>query len=310
MNGLPDPRGRLKRDMVNLYSKYIMGTKPTADVRRLGATVSGQQAVDWGEPEPIEDEDEEQTPAQVVSAEDESEDQVAAQAAEEDEDALEEEGAAMAGLSDVKKPEEKKKKTYDEMILEELEFAKAKLLEPKKLSIADILGAGNIRKSAALIRETERENEERQMKARELALEILGRRSTAEKEQRSAEALAKYRNDVIAARLAAANRGPTEPAQIRIDKDRAKRMYPDLPEDQAYAKYVKEVINKPRPAARPPSEPLDIRMGMIAQMRDTGVPRKPTPGELKALEYYEQRQKRGGILDSLIERYVVNPPAE
>lgn len=307
MNGLPDPRDRLKRDMVNLYSKYIMGTKPTADVRRLGATVSGQQAVDWGEPEPIEDEDEEQTPAQVVSAEDESEDQVAAQAAEEDEDALEEEGATMAGLSDVKKPEEKKKKTYDEMILEELEAAKTKLLEPKKLSIADILGAGNIRKSAALIRETEKENEERQMKARELALDILGRRSTAEKEQRSAEALADYRRQMIAARQAAANKGATE--ADRQARSRAAALFPDLPPEQAYAEYLKKYAPPPS-GPRPASQPLDLQMGMIAQMRDTGIPRKPTPGELKALDYYEKRQKRGSILDALLERYVVNPPAE
>ena len=309
MNGLPDPRDRLKRDMVNLYSKYIMGTKPTATVRRLGSTVPGQQAVDWGEPEPIEDEDEELTPAQIVSEENESEDQVAAQAAEEDEDTLEEEGATMAGLSDVKKPEEKKKKTYDEMIIEEMQMIRDKLLEPKKLGIADILGAGNIRKSAALIRETEKENEERQMKARELALEILGRQSTSEKEQRAAQELAEYRRQTLAARIAAANKGATEPAQIRIDRDRAMQMYPDLPEDEAYAKYVREVINKPRPAARPPSQPLDLQMGMIAQMRDTGVPRKPTAGELKALEYYEKRQQRGSILDALLERYMT-PPAE
>lgn len=309
MNGLPDPRDRLKRDMVNLYSKYIMGTKPTADVRRLGSTVAGQQAVNWGEPELIEEEDEDQTPAQAVSEEDETEDQVTAQASEDEEDALAEEGEEMAGLSDVKKPEEKKKKSYDEMILEELEAAKLKLLEPKKLSIADILGAGNMRRSAALIRETEKENEERQMKARELALDILGRRSTAEKQQRAAEELAQYRRDTIAARLATANRGATEPAQIRIDKDRAIQMYPDLPPDKAYQRYVKEVINKPRPAARPPSDPLDIRMGMIAQMRDTGVPRKPTQAELNALKYYEERQKRGGLLDSLFERYMT-PPAE
>lgn len=309
MNGFSDPRDRLKRDMVNLYSRYIMGTNPVAEARKVVSNVPGQGGIAWGEPEPIDDEDEEPTPAQVVSTEDESEDQVAAQAAEEDEDALEEEGATMAGLSDVKKPEDKKKKTYDEMIIEEMQMIRDKLLEPKKLGIADILGAGNIRKSAALIRETEKENEERQMKARELALDILGRRSTAEKERQAAQDLAEYRRQTIAARLAAANKGATEPAQIRIDKDRAKRMYPDLPEDEAYAKYVREVINKPRPAARPASQPLDFQMGMIAQMRDTGVPRKPTPGELKALEYYEQRQKRGSILDILLERSIT-PPAE
>lgn len=306
MNGLPDPRDRLKRDMVNLYSKYIMGTKPTADVSRLGATVSGQAAVNWGEPEPIDDEADEPTPAQVVSEEDESEDQVAAEAAEEDEDALEEEGAEMAGLSDVKKPEEKKKKTYDEMILEELEAAKAKLLEPKKLGIADILGAGNIRKSAALIRETEKENEERQMKARELALDILGRRSTAEKEQRAAEALADYRRQMIAARLAAANRGATE--ADRQARSRAAALFPDLPPEQAYAEYLKK-YEPPPSGPRPASQPLDFQMGMIAQMRDTGIPRKPTAGELKALEYYEKRQQRGSILDALLERYMI-PPAE
>lgn len=290
--------------MVNLYSKYIMGTKPTADVRRLGATVSGQQAVDWGEPEPIDDEDEEQTPAQVVSAEDESEDQVAAQAAEEDEDALEEEGAAMAGLSDVKKPEEKKKKSYDEMILEELEAAKTKLLEPKKLGIADILGAGNIRKSAALIRETEKENEERQMKARELALDILGRRSTAEKEQRTAEALADYRRQMIAARQAA---GASE--ADKQARSRAAALFPNLTPEQAYVKYLK-TYEPPPSGPRPASQPLDFQMGMIAQMRDTGIPRKPTPGELNALDYYEKRQKRGSILDALLERYMVDQTAE
>ena len=307
MNGLPDPRDRLRRDMVNLYSRYIMGNTPTADVRKLGATVPGQAAVNWGEPEPIDDEDEEQTPAQVVSAEDESEDQVAAQAAGEDEDALEEEGAAMAGLSDVKKPEEKKKKSYDEMILEELEAAKTKLLEPKKLGIADILGAGNIRKSAALIRETEKENEERQMKARELALDILGRRSTAEKEQRTAEALADYRRQMIAARLAAANKGATE--ADRQARSRAAALFPDLTPDQAYVKYLKE-YEPPPSGPRPASQPLDFQMGMIAQMRDTGIPRKPTPGELKALDYYEKRQKRGSILDALLERYMVDQTAE
>jgi len=304
MNGLPDPRNRLKRDMVNLYSKYIMGTTPAADVRKLGATVPGQAAVNWGEPELIEDEDEEQASAQAVSEEDESEDQVAAQAAEEDEDALEEEGAAMAGLSDVKKPEEKKKKSYDEMILEELEFAKAKLLEPKKLSIADILGAGNIRKSAALIRETEKENEERQMKARELALDILGRRSTAEKEQRSAEALADYRRQMIAARQAA---GASE--ADRQARSRAAALFPNLTPEQAYVEYLK-TYEPPPSGPRPASQPLDFQMGMIAQMRDTGIPRKPTPGELKALDYYEKRQKRGSILDALLERYMVDQTAE
>ena len=63
MNGLPDPRDRLRRDMVNLYSRYIMGNTPTADVRKLGATVPGQAAVNWGEPEPVDDEDEEQSEA-------------------------------------------------------------------------------------------------------------------------------------------------------------------------------------------------------------------------------------------------------
>jgi len=304
MNGLPDPRNRLKRDMVNLYSKYIMGTTPAADVRKLGATVPGQAAVNWGEPELIEDEDEEQASAQAVSEEDESEDQVAAQAAEEDEDALEEEGAAMAGLSDVKKPEEKKKKSYDEMILEELEFAKAKLLEPKKLSIADILGAGNIRKSAALIRETEKENEERQMKARELALDILGRRSTAEKEQRTAEALADYRRQMIAARQAA---GASE--ADKQARSRAAALFPNLTPEQAYVEYLK-TYEPPPSGPRPASQPLDFQMGMIAQMRDTGIPRKPTPGELKALDYYEKRQKRGSILDALLERYMVDQTAE
>lgn len=304
MNGLPDPRNRLKRDMVNLYSKYIMGTTPAADVRKLGATVPGQAAVNWGDPELIEDEDEEQASAQAVSEEDESEDQVAAQAAEEDEDALEEEGAAMAGLSDVKKPEEKKKKSYDEMILEELEFAKAKLLEPKKLSIADILGAGNIRKSAALIRETEKENEERQMKARELALDILGRRSTAEKEQRTAEALADYRRQMIAARQAA---GASE--ADRQARSRAAALFPNLTPEQAYVEYLK-TYEPPPSGPRPASQPLDFQMGMIAQMRDTGIPRKPTPGELKALDYYEKRQKRSSILDALLERYMVDQTAE
>lgn len=304
MNGLPDPRDRLRRDMVNLYSRYIMGTTPAADVRKLGATVPGQAAVNWGEPELIEDEDEEQASAQAVSEEDESEDQVAAQAAEEDEDALEEEGAAMAGLSDVKKPEEKKKKSYDEMILEELEAAKTKLLEPKKLGIADILGAGNIRKSAALIRETEKENEERQMKARELALDILGRRSTAEKEQRTAEALADYRRQMIAARQAA---GASE--ADKQARSRAAALFPNLTPEQAYVKYLK-TYEPPPSGPRPASQPLDFQMGMIAQMRDTGIPRKPTPGELKALDYYEKRQKRGSILDALLERYMVDQTAE
>ena len=290
--------------MVNLYSKYIMGTKPTADVSRLGATVSGQQAVDWGEPEPIDDEDEEQTPAQVVSAEDESEDQVAAQAAEEDEDALEEEGAAMAGLSDVKKPEEKKKKTYDEMIIEEMQLIRDKLLEPKKLGIADILGAGNIRKSVALIRETEKENEERQMKARELALDILGRQSTSEKEQRSAQELAEYRKQMLAARIAA---GASE--ADKQARSRAAALFPNLTPEQAYVEYLKK-YEPPPSGPRPASQPLDLQMGMIAQMRDTGIPRKPTPGELKALDYYEKRQKRGSILDALLERYMVDQTAE
>lgn len=288
MNGLPDPRDRLKRDMVNLYSKYIMGTKPTADVSRLGATVSGQAAVNWGEPEPIDDEADEPTPAQVVSEEDESEDQVAAEAAEDDEDTLEEEGATMAGLSDVKKPEEKKKKTYDEMILEELELAKAKLLEPKKLSIADILGAGNIRKSAALIRETEKENEERQMKARELALDILGRRSTAEKEQRAAEALADYRRQMIAARQAAANKGATE--ADKQARSRAAALFPDLPPEQAYVEYLKK-YEPPPSAASPRPEDYRIRMGrLIAQQelakKNQGPP--VTAAEAAEIEQYKR----------------------
>lgn len=304
MRGLPDPRSKLQKDLVNLYSQYIMGTKPTADVRRLGATVAGQQAVEWGEPELIEEEDDEQTSDQVISEDDDAEDEVAAQAAEDEDDSLEEEGEEMAGLSGVKKPEEKKKKSYDEMILEELEAAKEKLLQPNKLSVADILGAGTMRKSAALIREREKENEERGMEARKLALDILGRRSAQEEKQRAAEELAQYRRDSLAIRQAAANKGTAE--ADRQARSRATALFPNLPPDEAYAQYLKQY--KPPPSGpRPASQPLDFQMGMIAQMRDTGIPRQPTAAELKALEYYEDRQKRGGILDVLLERYMTPP---
>jgi hypothetical protein len=92
-------------------------------------------------------------------------------------------------------------------------------------------------------------------------------------------------------------------------RSRAAALFPNLTPEQAYVKYLK-TYEPPPSGPRPASQPLDFQMGMIAQMRDTGIPRKPTPGELKALDYYEKRQKRGSILDALLERYMVDQTAE
>lgn len=294
--GLPDPRDKTKQDLVQMYSDYIMtGGKTTP--RQFGASTDQTSSEPgWGEPSEVSDEEAISQDKGQIAEVDEKEDKPAAAAAEEEaaiaEDAGEETADAEGALSTVGSS----KNTYEEEILKELQSAREELLKQKKLSIADILGAGNIRRSAELIRETEKLNEQRQMKARELALDILMRKSASEEKRQAAESLADYRRRMIEARMLTAEKGPQDPSQVRADRIAAKAMFPKLPEDQAYAKYLREVKYRPPAGPRPRDEDYRIRMGRLMGRQKQGLPL--TPQEEAEIEQYK---RRGSGLEALLE---------
>lgn len=298
--GIPDPRDKTKQDLVRMYSDYIStGQYPSAlekgkrTVRQFGPPAGAASSEPgWGEVSEISDEEMSQDKGQIVEGDDD-EDKASAQAAAAEEEAAVAEDAAAEGedVAGGLAGAAPAKNTYEEEILKELEAARQEVLKQKKLSIADILGAGTIRKSAQLIRETEALNEQRQAKARELALDILMRKSESEDKRRKEEALAEYRKGIIAARMAAAEKGPQDPSQVRADRIAAKAMFPKLSEDQAYAKYLREVKYRPPAGPRPRDEDYRIRMGrLIAQqeaaLKNQGPP--VTPAEAAEIEQYKK----------------------
>ena len=266
MMGLPDPRQKTsQQDFLRLLSDYIMtGNKPVA--RQIGPSASAASSEPgWGEPSEISDEEEISPDKGQLVEVDEEEEKPAAAAAEEEaaieEDAGEEAVDAAGPLSSVPA-----RNTYENEILSELEAAKAELLQQKRLSIADILGAGNIRKSAQLIRETEALNEQRKMKARELALDILMRKSASEEKRQAAEETAKYRQELLNVRRLAAMKGPEE-----VDKQvrsRAKAMFPNLSPEAAYQKYVRDILNRPPAGPRPQPERYDITIAKLQEKEE------------------------------------------
>jgi hypothetical protein len=295
MTGLGDPRADLKQDLMRMYSDYILG--PGVQKNQPAKTAASLEP-GWGDP--VEADEEEEISADKGQVVEFDEDEDEAQPANEPE-VTEEEAAAEeeidAGLADV--PAVSSKNKYEDELLALLEKAKTNLEAPKKLSIADILGAGTMRSSAELIRKTEQENEKRRQTAQELAVDILMRKSASEEKRQAAESLADYRNRMIAARLATASKGPQDPSQVRADRIAAKAMFPNIPEDQAYAKYLRDVKYKERPPAGP-RPALITRMAQIAIKRDKGT---ATPEELRELQMYEEQQKRNtSILDILIQR--------
>lgn len=238
MTGLGDPRADLKQDLMRMYSDYILGpgvqkNKPAKNAASLEPG--------WGDPVELEDEAEDEEisadKGQVVEfAEDEDEAQPVNEPEVTEEEAAAEEEID-AGLADV--PAVSRKNTYEDELLALLEKAKANLEAPKKLSIADILGAGTMRRSAELIRKNELENEKRRQTAQELAVDILMRKSGSEEKRLAAESMADYRNRLLEIRRLAAQKGPQDPAQVRADQATAKARFPNLPPDQAYQAFVK-----------------------------------------------------------------------
>lgn len=289
--GIPDPRDKTKQDLVRMYSDYIMtGRKPGSPAPASKVAFdTGEPG--WGEPSEVAEEEISQDKGQVVEFNEEEDKPAAAAAAEEEAMTADEEEAAAVDSAGAL-PAAEGETDYEKEILNELKAARDELLKQKRLSIADILGAGSMRKSAQLIRETEKLNEQRQMKARELALDILMRQSKTQRETKADQALAEYRKGIVEARMRAAQKGPEDPSQVRADRIAAKAMYPDLPEDQAYAKYLREVKYRPPAGPRPEKEDYRIRIGRIIGKKSRGIPLTPEEeGELK------QAEKAATLLD-------------
>ena len=287
--GLPDPRQNLREDLMRMYGYYILSGPKTTEPVVTPVSSSASTEPGWGDITPAEDEEEEisEDKGQIVEVdEDEEEATAPAQpldAADEELEAAAEEAAEepVSGAD-----------TYESEILKLLQEARGKLLQPKKLSIADILGAGTMRRSAQLIGETEKLNEERQMKAQELALDILMRKSKIEKEREAAQALADYRKRMLEVRMASAQKGPQDPTQVRADRIAAIAMFPNLSEDQAYAKYLREVKYRTPPGREPRPEDYRIRMGkLIAQQEAAKKNQGPpvTPAEAAEIEQYKKQ---------------------
>lgn len=296
--GIPDPRDKTKRDLVNMYSDYILtGGKPAT--RQFGPPAGAASSEPgWGEPSEVSDEEEiSQDKGQIVEFDNEEEDKTPPVAAEEEAAIAEDAGDESVDAAGALPAAGSARNAYEEQIIKELEAARAELLKQKKLGIADILGAGNIRKSAQLIRETEALNEQRQMKARDLALDILMRKSAGEEKRQAAERLEKYRQGLLDVRRAAAEKGPQDPSQVRADRIAAKAMFPNLPEDQAYAKYLREVKYRP-PASRAPTERYDTAMARLQAKEEAGEPL--TRAEKIELANYKKRLEKGDAIDRAI----------
>ena len=245
MTGLGDPREMLQKDLVRMYSDYILG--PGAQKNQPAKTAASLEP-GWGDP--VEADEEEEISADKGQIVEFDEDEDEAQPANEPE-VTEEEAAAEeeidAGLADV--PAVSSKNKYEDELLALLEKAKTNLETPKKLSIADILGAGTMRRSAELIRKTEQENEKRKQTAQELAIDILMRKSASEEKRQAAESLADYRRRML-------GKPKPEPTIVQV----AKKAYPNLPEDKAIQAYLDSKKAKP-------SEPRLTETEKLAALR-------------------------------------------
>ena len=294
MTGLGDPRADLKQDLMRMYSDYILG--PGAQKNQPAKTAASLEP-GWGDPVEADEEEEiSEDKGQVVEfAEDEDEAQPVNQPEVTEEEAAAEEEID-PGLADV--PAVSSKNKYEDDLLALLDKAKANLEAPKKLSIADILGAGTMRRSAELIRKTEQENEKRKQTAQELAIDILTRQSGSEEKRLAAESLADYRKRVLELRRLVAMRKPKDPVEERNKRDAMAR-FPNLSPEQAYQKFM-ELKYPGRTPPAPPKPALITRMAQLAIKRDEGT---ATPVELRELQMYEDEQKRNtSILDILIQR--------
>jgi hypothetical protein len=300
MTGLDDPREMLQKDLMRMYSDYILspGAQKNQPVKTAASLEPG-----WGDPVELEDEEEaeeiSEDKGQIVEldAEEEEAQPVSEPEVTEEEVAAEEE--IDPGLADV--PAVSGKNTYEDELLALLNKAKANLETPKKLSIADILGAGTMRRSAELIRKTEQENEKRKQTAQELAIDILTRQSGSEEKRLAAESLADYRKRVLELRRLVAMRKPKDPVEERNKRDAMAR-FPNLSPEQAYQKFM-ELKYPGRTPPAPPKPALITRMAQIAIKRDNGT---ATPEELRELQMYEEQQKRNTtILDILMQRQPV-----
>jgi hypothetical protein len=294
MTGLGDPRADLKQDLMRMYSDYILG--PGAQKNQPAKTAASLEP-GWGDPVEADEEEEiSEDKGQVVEfAEDEDEAQPVNQPEVTEEEAAAEEEID-PGLADI--PAVSSKNKYEDDLLALLDKAKANLETPKKLSIADILGAGTMRRSAELIRKTEQENEKRKQTAQELAIDILTRQSGSEEKRLAAESLADYRKRVLELRRLVAMRKPKDPVEERNKRDAMAR-FPNLSPEQAYQKFM-ELKYPGRTPPAPPKPALITRMAQLAIKRDEGT---ATPVELRELQMYEDQQKRNtSILDILIQR--------
>lgn len=287
--GIPDPRDKTKQDLVRMYSDYIMtGRKPGSPAPASKVAFdTGEPG--WGEPSEVAEEEISQDKGQVVEFNEEEDKPAAAAAAEEEAMTADEEEAAAVDSAGAL-PAAEGETDYEKEILNELKAARDELLKQKRLSIADILGAGSMRKSAQLIRETEKLNEQRQMKARELALDILMRKSETQRKREADQALAEYRKGIVEARMLAAKKGPEE--TDKTIRSRAVATFPELSPQAAYQKYVVEILNRPPAGPRPEKEDYRIRIGRIIGKKSRGIPLTPEEeGELK------QAEKAATLLD-------------
>jgi hypothetical protein len=287
------------KNLREMYERYIIEGNDSilADRKKkfdVAKPKAKSQEPGWGDISEVEDEEEVvEDSGEVIEPTEEDEEESAQQPekvplADEEED--EEEPAQT-------KQQTSRRNLYEEEIIKQLEEAKQKLLTPKQLGIADILGAGSIRKSADLIRSTQAENEERAMKAQDLALDILMRKSKSEQDRAEAEAREKYQQELLEVRKLAAGKVQQDPSQVRADKISAKAMFPNLPEDQAYAKYLREVKYRERPSA-PPRPALITRMAQIRNKIKNGT---ATPDEIEELRMYDEEKKRSSsILDYIL----------
>jgi hypothetical protein len=245
MTGLGDPREMLQKDLVRMYSDYILG--PGAQKNQPAKTAASLEP-GWGDP--VEADEEEEISADKGQVVEFDEDEDEAQPVNELEVAEEEAAAEEEidpGLADI--PAVSGKNTYEDELLALLDKAKANLEAPKKLSIADILGAGTMRRSAELIRKTEQENEKRRQTAQELAVDILMRKSASEEKRQAAESLADYRRRML-------GKPKPEPTIVQV----AKKAYPNLPEDKAIQAYLDSKKAKP-------SEPRLTETEKLAALR-------------------------------------------
>lgn len=286
--GIPDPRDKTKQDLVRMYSDYIMtGRKPGSPAPAAKAAFdTGEPG--WGEPSEVAEEEISQDKGQVVEFNEEEDKPSAAAAAEEEAMTADEEEAAAVDSAGAL-PAAEGETDYEKEILNELKAARDELLKQKRLSIADILGAGSMRRSAQLIRETEKLNEQRQMKARELALDILMRQSKTQRETKADQALAEYRKGIVEARMLAAKKGPEE--ADKTIRARAVAQFPNLSPEAAYQKYVREILNRPPAGPRPEKEDYRIRMGrLMAQQQAAEKNQGPpvTPAEAAEIEQYKK----------------------